>query len=201
MLTNGISCMQVTCAAIVGSQYLVTGSEDKTLLVWNLENLTKSERTLLGHLDAVTCITGLTGDDVVSGSADVTLRVWNAQNGACKRVLFGHQGPVLKLQSIPPADVLMHPDFGRDLNSDYDVHSSILVASSSEDGTVRLWNAASWDCLHVLDVGATPECLLAIPRKVRSLKVWAHIGVLLDGALENVRFFPATLCKRFIVSC
>jgi WD40 repeat protein len=73
----------VTALAITSdTKYLVSGSSDKTLRVWNLE--TRSQETVLqGHMGAVYSLV-ITSDNqyIVSGSWDKTIRIWNFEKKA-----------------------------------------------------------------------------------------------------------------------
>ena len=86
-------------------------------------------RTLEGHTKAVMAVAWCRGDAdgedgsptwmVVSGSADKTVRVWDARTGACVHTLEGHTDYVLS--------VAVHP-------------LGTLLASGSEDNTLKLWS-------------------------------------------------------------
>jgi WD40 repeat protein len=81
----------VYCVAITtDNKYIVAGSYDKTLKIWNVENKTQ-EGVLEGHTDIVTSI-AITSDNkyIVSGSDDRTIRVWNLYNKTQEAVLKGH---------------------------------------------------------------------------------------------------------------
>jgi len=94
----------------IGSQFLVTCSEDKSIAVYlhsdifpksnqdeklsNKENLSipgNLSSRLVGHSEAVTCVSVI-GDLVVSGSRDRTVRVWQLGISGYDviRVLWGH---------------------------------------------------------------------------------------------------------------
>ena len=59
------------------NKYVVSGSEDKTIRIWNL--LEKRQETVLqGHTSPVLTV-AVTSDNkyIVSGSLDKTIRIWN----------------------------------------------------------------------------------------------------------------------------
>ena len=58
---------------------VVSGAEDKTIKVWDLNN-PEGERciaTLTGHTEEVRTVTALQDGRVLSGSCDNTLKVWD----------------------------------------------------------------------------------------------------------------------------
>ena len=69
---------------------IVSGSEDKTLKVWDAE--TGQERlTLKGHNGRVWSVAfSPDGTRIVSGSADKTLKVWDAETGQENADAQGH---------------------------------------------------------------------------------------------------------------
>ncbi|GAX43692.1 WD repeat protein with Ser/Thr protein kinase motif [Tolypothrix sp. NIES-4075] len=100
-------------------QMLVTGSDDRTIKLWNLT--TKQEiRTFKGHTSYIYAIAiSPDGQTIASGSVDKTIKLWNLNTGKEIRTLKGHSDSV--------ASVAFSPD-GK------------LLASSSLDKTIKLWN-------------------------------------------------------------
>ena len=94
---------------------LITGSDDRTARVWNLESGTQIH-CLKGHTRP---IRSLQFDEVklVTGSMDNTIRIWNWRMGTCLRVLEGHTEGVVCV------------------NFDADV-----LASGSVDKTIKIWD-------------------------------------------------------------
>jgi WD40 repeat protein len=120
---------------------LVTGSEDYTVRVWDLDT-GACLRTLQGHTFYVSSV-ALHADRrrAVSGSLDDTVRVWDLDTGACLRTLEGHTEGVYS--------VALHADGRR-------------LVTGSHDKTVRVWNLNTGACLgtwlgadtfHGLDLG------------------------------------------------
>ncbi|MGI8500490.1 MAG: protein kinase domain-containing protein [Hassallia sp.] len=100
-------------------QMLVTGSDDRTIKLWNLT--TKQEiRTFKGHSSYIYAIAiSPDGQTIASSSVDKTIKLWNLNTGKEIRTLIGHSDSV--------ASVAFSPD-GK------------LLASSSLDKTIKLWN-------------------------------------------------------------
>ncbi|EKX31278.1 hypothetical protein GUITHDRAFT_52979, partial [Guillardia theta CCMP2712] len=68
---------------------IVSGSDDKTLRVWDLESMEEKAR-LEGHSRWVTSVAmSKDGKTAVSGSWDETLRVWDLESMTQKACLEG----------------------------------------------------------------------------------------------------------------
>ena len=102
---------------------LVSGSDDKTLCLWDLEDFDgKPEKLSNGHIDRVWSVAfSPDGKMIASGSEDETVRWWilTDRKTMPQAPLQGHDGAVYS--------VAFSPD-------------SKLLASGSHDRTVRLWN-------------------------------------------------------------
>jgi WD40 repeat protein len=103
-------------------QTLATGSEDKTIKLWNLAT-GKEIRTLRGHQSSVWSVSfSPDGQTLASGSLDNTIKLWNLATGKEIRTLQGHQRYVYSVSFSPDGQTL---------------------ASGSDDNTIKLWNLAT----------------------------------------------------------
>ena len=113
---DGVMCLQINENLTHPSfPILITGSDDRTARVWNLETGSQIH-CLEGHTRP---IRSLQFDEVklVTGSMDRTIRIWNWRTGSCLRVLEGHTEGVVCV------------------NFDADV-----LASGSADTTIKIWD-------------------------------------------------------------
>ena len=139
---------------------LASGSEDKTVKVWDVATQ-KAVHRWSGHTRAVTSVAfSPDGRQVASGGWDGTVRLWAITGNAAGRVLKGHTRPV--------ETVAFSPD-GR------------WIASGSEDDTVRIWDAGTGEERHTLkghgggvySVAFTPDSsLVASGSADETVRVW-----------------------------
>ena len=72
------------------------------------------------------------GKRIASGSQDGDVRVWEPHSGRQVAILEGHANPILSVAFSPGNEIL---------------------ASSSKDGTLRLWRCEDWECVATIPVG------------------------------------------------
>ncbi|EMD36473.1 hypothetical protein CERSUDRAFT_138149 [Gelatoporia subvermispora B] len=114
---------RVLCVAFTpdGTQ-IVSGSEDKTVSLWNAQTGAPVLDPLQGHGKLVTCLAvSPDGSYIASGSADETIHFWDARTGRqVADPLSGHGNWVHSLV------------FSLD---------GMRIISGSSDGTIRIWDA------------------------------------------------------------
>jgi NB-ARC domain/WD domain, G-beta repeat/APAF-1 helical domain len=159
-------------AVTADGRYVVSGSRDNTLRVWEVAT-GETKRTLQGHTESVSAVAATPdGRYVVSGSWDSTLRVWELATGETKRTLQGHTESV--------SAVAVTPD-GR------------YVVSGSYDRTLRVWDLATGEIKRTLQrhtdfvhaVAVTPDGRYVVSGSWhdRTLRVWD-----LKGGNEPITF-------------
>ncbi len=109
-------------------QTLVSGSEDNTIKIWNL-NTGQVSRTLLGHSDTVRSVTfSPDGQILASASGDKTIKLWNLHGQI--RTLAGGSGPVWSVAISPDGQTLI---------------------SGSEDSNIKIWNLSTGELRRSID--------------------------------------------------
>jgi WD40 repeat protein len=128
--TNGVFCL-----AQLGNGILASGSEDRTIRLWDLKAEVGKEcvRVLTGHKGSVFALCLLSdGATLISGGSDHSVRMWDTFTGNCLRVFEDlHSNDVSSLSLLSDGST---------------------IASGSWDGTVRLLTV---DPSLVSDEGST----------------------------------------------
>jgi len=166
-------------------QTLASGSEDKTIKLWNLYT-GQLLHTLQGHSNMVWSVAiSPDGKSLASGSWDQTIKLWNLHTGQLLHTLQGHSKRVSSVAFSPDGQTL---------------------ASGSWDNTIKLWNLPTGQLLRtlqghsntVLSVAISPDGqILASGSGDKTIKLWnLHTGQLLRTlqghsiAVSSVAFSP-----------
>lgn len=111
-------------------QTLASGSEDRTIKLWNLKT-GQVNRTLTGHTASVRSVSlSPDGQTLASGSGDNTIKLWSVQTGEVRQTLEGHSDPVWSVT--------------------FDRTGQLLI-SGSEDQTIKLWNVQTGQLSQTLE--------------------------------------------------
>ena len=119
---------------------LVSGSQDRTAKVWEIEYVTsgtgvRGELRLLGtckgHKRGVWCVRfGRAERVLATGSGDKTVKLWNLDDFTCVKTFEGHTNSVLRI------------DF---------INAGMQMVSSASDGLVKVWNVRDETCAATMD--------------------------------------------------
>lgn len=166
----------VYCIQFFG-KWLVSGSRDKTLRIWDLETRRLRGRPLTGHSQSVLCLQfdPSEGEDIiVSGSSDSSVIVWKFSTGQ-------------KLHEIPSA----HDESVLNLRFD-----KRFLVTCSKDKKIKVWNRhqlapngpdfprieAGTDSVraptHMIDLASMEPSLLEAKLAngtVKHIKAWSHL--------------------------
>ncbi|MDJ0599485.1 MAG: serine/threonine-protein kinase [Crocosphaera sp.] len=114
-------------ASSTDGKIAVSGSEDKTVRVWNTQTQTLLH-TVMGHSDGVRSVS-ISHDKqfIASASADETIKLWDVETGELIRTLTAHQGSLWSVEISPNGQT---------------------IASASSDKTIRLWNVATGELMR-----------------------------------------------------
>ena len=155
-------------------QFIITGSLDKTVCVWDMKKWSLVRR-LKGHVDGVWCLDSIPGTTkVVSGSKDDYLKVWDTLTGECLHTLEGHSSWISCVAAIT-SDVVVSGsndknlkfwklDFGKKAYDSCNRHSAqpecialsgTSLAASGGPDAVKIWSPLSGKLLKSLPTSAS----------------------------------------------
>ncbi|QLE54214.1 caspase family protein [Nostoc sp. TCL26-01] len=210
-------------------KYIVSGSEDKTLRLWDTKG--KLLHTFKGHTSSVRALAfSPDGKYIVSGSEDNTLRLWDA-NGKLLHTLNGHTNIVNALAFSPDGKYIVSSSADNTLRM-WDTNGKLLhtlnghtsyvralafspdgkyIVSGSADKTLRLWDT-NGKSLHTLNGHTKPVRALAFSpdgqyivsgSEDKTLRLWDTNGKLLhtlNGHTESVNSLAFSPDGQYILS-
>lgn len=116
----------IRCIACLEPTMIATGSADTTVLLWDSDSTAAPRRILphSGSVEAVVCYS-VDAPRVASACSDGTVRIWDGECGTLLAKREGHRdfvGSIVTFDASPA-----------------ERHGPIVVATGSDDATVRLW--------------------------------------------------------------
>ncbi|ENN76779.1 hypothetical protein YQE_06620, partial [Dendroctonus ponderosae] len=120
------------------SQFLLTGSDDISIIVWDLKGLNMKLK-ILEHIAPVLCITSaLNNAVIITGGEDSSIIISSLATGNVVTKIDHHRGPVTAIK------VTSHGD---------------IMVSGSKDGKVCLWSLLNYQLLNTIAIGAPVQLL------------------------------------------
>lgn len=163
--TDGITCLQFN------SRYLITGSYDTTIKIWDIATRT-CIRTLSGHIKGIRSLV-FDNQKLISCGLDLTIKVWNYHNGQCISTYRGHEDAVVSVDFLEKT-----------------------IVSGLADNTVKVWHVDSRTCYTlrghsdwVNSVKIHPQSNTAfLASDDTTIKMWdlnTHTCIKTFGGVEN----------------
>ncbi|MUG99317.1 protein kinase [Scytonema sp. UIC 10036] len=141
-------------------QTLASGSEDKTIKIWQVNTGTLLH-TLKSHSENVRAVSlSADGQTLASGSGDNTIKIWQTRTGQLLNTLRGHSQPVWSVTLSRDGQTLV---------------------SGSEDNTIKIWNVRTGELLRTLNghtsavfsLALTPDGLTLVSgSQDKTIKIW-----------------------------
>ena len=158
------------CYAISSDGTLIAASfKTETVLVWRLSDGLQVQRLHdQGHTDEINSVAfAPSNQHLVSVSDDDTAIIWDIASGRVLWRLEGHRGAVRRVAYSPDG-------------------SRIATGSDSEDGSVKIWDASSGQCLRFLCFGERVDKLIFSPDGAQLIVELEHTGAICDAHTGTV---------------
>ena len=200
---SGAHSDQVNHLKLLPNGNFASCSDDNTVIIWNpTRNPSSKVLTYTSHTSNVMGLESLTSTLIASGSQDSTLRIWNINTGATLininvgvqvwglRLLLnsflasGHSDGSIKVWFYTTGTLQYTLSGGHtDTVTDIETISTTVIASSSKDFNVVIWNLISRTVTSTL-IGHTDQ--------VYSLKLLS-VNLLASGSNDkSVKFWDVT---------
>ncbi|KAJ9655545.1 U3 small nucleolar RNA-associated protein 13 [Neophaeococcomyces mojaviensis] len=135
-------------------QYLITGSEDKTVKKWDLSKSSNLATSILPHAIEKASFTRVAHEKDInaidlsptaplfaSASQDRIIKIWSVEDGSTTAILRGHKRGVWSIK-FSPAEIP-----ALNLSEGGSSGSRGLLVSGSGDNTVKVWSLNTYACL------------------------------------------------------
>jgi WD40 repeat protein/DNA-binding Xre family transcriptional regulator/DNA-binding HxlR family transcriptional regulator len=182
-------------------QTLVSASENQTMKLWDIHT-GKCLRTLEGYSNWVLSVAfSPDGQTLATGSEDKIVRLWDIDTGKCLKTLQGHTNLVSSVSfGFQNIDIRKTTQNITSDEKTRKLQKSQILASGSDDATVKLWNVDTGECLKTLwghsswvnSVTFSPDGrILASGSHDQTVKLWDwHTGECLhtlEGHIQKVK--------------
>jgi WD40 repeat protein len=127
--TDSVNCI-IKVPMLENKEYLASGSRDKTIKVFNMEN-NKLLYNFDKHEAAITCLNTLRifkMTNLISSSYDYTVKLWNLDDGSLLSS-FSHSDYVYSAIHLP---------------------KHYVIFSAGRDKTIRIWNTRTTECVDTI---------------------------------------------------
>ncbi|KAL1493229.1 hypothetical protein ABEB36_011321 [Hypothenemus hampei] len=132
--TDKVNCVAVTKQ----SQFLLTGSQDISFIVWDLKSLNMKLK-ITEHIAPVLCITSaLNNSVIITGGEDSSIIITSLATGKVVTKIDHHRGPVTAMK------VTSHGD---------------IMVTGSRDGKVCLWSLNNYNLLNTITLCSPVQLL------------------------------------------
>ncbi|KAL7959265.1 WD40-repeat-containing domain protein [Trichoderma compactum] len=148
---NGHSSAVRSIAWSPNTLRLASASLDNTIKIWDISS-GQCTITLEGHEQSATEVSwSPDGAWLVSASDDRTIKTWDATTGECLSTLTGHESPAKTVLPVTKVSKLPLGQLRSLLPSKDEKDNTTVIASGSQDQTVKLWDPDTGLCLKTLE--------------------------------------------------
>ena len=174
--------MSILCLCAISNKIFASGSEDKTIKIWNIEDRSIISTTT-GHTEEVFALCYVKEGVFMSGSVDRSLIIWSKSTPKSsiyspKQTLTGHKSPIIAIIRL----------------------NNGKIVSGEADGDLRMWDIDQGLCItYIPSVCAYGDYINQMKQNMRGDVVVSYRKkVMVWGAanhLENIPFKQFDVCE------
>ena len=158
----------VRCLEKIDDNRFASGSDDKTVKIWDANYFVCLKTLITGHQSGISCLKSLPSNRLATGSF-LNIKIWNIESGECMQTLNGHLYCIFDIVYLPNGNLvscsedksikMWDLDTGECLKSltynSGEVYCLVLLrnghlASGSNDKAIYIWNLESDQCIQTL---------------------------------------------------
>jgi WD40 repeat protein len=152
----------VWALAVLQNGYLVSGSRDETIKIWNVNDDGSLIRTILTNYTSLLSPFGYLNGYLASAShSEKTIKIWNTNDGTLIANLIGHSAEISSLAEI-----------------------NRTLASSSYDGEIKIWNVTTASLIRTITAQVSVNSLA-----VSYLFNQFWYLILVSGTFKEIKFW------------
>jgi len=165
---------EITGILVISNDKCVTCSKDKSIILFELRNFDLVKK-FIGHNMPVLGVDTISESKIISCSADTTIRLWDLNSGECLKIIQDFTGlnkmqqPISCIKVLTDEIIIYSSDLIKIFNIKNDSClnafeenevtcivklSNELIASSSFNGQIKVWNVNTGECLIAIEESA-----------------------------------------------
>jgi len=175
----------ITCCSFLSTEFMITGSDDSTLLLWDLEQTGRNLVKYSDHTFEVQCLDVFNRDSnvIASGGNDATVRIWDIRmKQPCLRVFDKSQTGISSVRFMP--NNVNTLAMGRDDST----INLIDLRTLGKIGTYR--EKGNIDSISSMQFSKSARLLFSCSANSQKIKIWDTLTMEKAGEIKDIGTEP-----------